>query len=61
MWVGLMKEGKWFLPQCGSQFVLITECHVSVNLVTVILDLMQCGMQTVVINASPMVFLFTAA
>ena len=61
MWVDLMKEGKWFLPQCGCKFVLITECHVSVNLVTVILDLMQCGMQTVVINASPMVFLFTAA
>lgn len=56
-----MKEGKWLLPQCGSKFVLITECHVSVNLVTVILDLMQSGMQTVVINASPMVFLFTAA
>ena len=56
-----MKEGKWFLPQSGSKFVLITECQVSVNLVTVILDLMQCGMQTVVINASPMVFLFTAA
>ena len=61
MWVDLMKERKWFLPQCGSKFVLITECHVSVNLVTVILDLMRCGMQTVVINASPLVFLFTAA
>ena len=61
MRVDLMKEGKWLLPQCGSKFVLITECHVSVNLVTVILDLMQSGMQTVVINASPMVFLFTAA
>ena len=32
MWVDLMEEGKWFLPQCGSKFVLITECHVSVNL-----------------------------
>lgn len=61
MWVDLMKEGKWFLAQCGSKFLLVTECHVSVNLVTVILDLMQCGMQTVMINASPMVFLFTAA